>query len=548
MTHKHQTQAVIYARVSTKKQAREGNGLDSQETRCREFAKFRGLKVVRVFTDDMSGSHTGRPGMLDMLSYLKKHQKEAMVVIIDDISRLARGIEAHLKLRAEIAHAGGVLQSPSIEFGEDSDSILVEHLLASVSQHQRQKNGEQAKNRMRARMLGGFWVFNAPIGYRYQRVPTGGAILVREEPIASIIGQGLEAFASGKIGSQAEFKRFLESHEGFPLCRHGFLTNEQANRILTRPIYAGYVESKCWGVSLREGQHEGVISLETFQKIQERLNGKPVTPARADINEDFPLRGFVACGCCNHPMTANWAKGRNKSYPYYVCRHRGCEKFGKSVARHQIDDVFEGYLREIAPDSEAVTALDTHLRAVWDDKHETQRDDRTAAKEAISGLEKKISGLLDRIVEAESPALIGAYERKLDELEREKLVLKEKVARCGTVVRHYDDIFQTAFSFLANPCSVWKKDGLEGKRTVLKLALEGPITWDWNEGVQTANLSLPFKVLQDKNQLKNVMAERVGFEPTVSVNPQRFSRPSQSTTLAPLRDDEGDPPGGGAGR
>ena len=28
MTHKHQTQAVIYARVSTKKQAREGNGLD----------------------------------------------------------------------------------------------------------------------------------------------------------------------------------------------------------------------------------------------------------------------------------------------------------------------------------------------------------------------------------------------------------------------------------------------------------------------------------------------------------------------------------------
>ena len=32
------------------------------------------------------------------------------------------------------------------------------------------------------------------------------------------------------------------------------------------------------------------------------------------------------------------------------------------------------------------------------------------------------------------------------------------------------------------------------------------------------------------------MAERVGFEPTVSVNPQRFSRPSQSTTLAPLRE------------
>jgi hypothetical protein len=32
------------------------------------------------------------------------------------------------------------------------------------------------------------------------------------------------------------------------------------------------------------------------------------------------------------------------------------------------------------------------------------------------------------------------------------------------------------------------------------------------------------------------MAERVGFEPTVPVRAQRFSRPSQSTTLAPLRE------------
>ncbi len=33
------------------------------------------------------------------------------------------------------------------------------------------------------------------------------------------------------------------------------------------------------------------------------------------------------------------------------------------------------------------------------------------------------------------------------------------------------------------------------------------------------------------------LAERVGFEPTVRLHAQRFSRPSQSTTLAPLRAD-----------
>ena len=60
------------------------------------------------------------------------------------------------------------MESPSIEFGEDIESILVENLLASVSQHQRQKSREQVQNRMRARLLSGYWCFKAPIGYIYK--------------------------------------------------------------------------------------------------------------------------------------------------------------------------------------------------------------------------------------------------------------------------------------------------------------------------------------------------------------------------------------------
>jgi hypothetical protein len=38
----------------------------------------------------------------------------------------------------------------------------------------------------------------------------------------------------------------------------------------------------------------------------------------------------------------------------------------------------------------------------------------------------------------------------------------------------------------------------------------------------------------DVTLVKGSLAERVGFEPTVPVKVQRFSRPSRSTTLAPL--------------
>ncbi|MEO1407250.1 MAG: recombinase family protein, partial [Pseudomonadota bacterium] len=139
-THDHQGRAaVIYCRVSSAKQTTRGDGLGSQETRCREFARYRGYQVVQVLNDDMSGSLTKRPGMDAMLRFLRRHKRLQHIVIINDISRLARGLKAHMQLRADLAEAGGILESPSIEFGEDSDSILVENLLASVSQHQRQK-------------------------------------------------------------------------------------------------------------------------------------------------------------------------------------------------------------------------------------------------------------------------------------------------------------------------------------------------------------------------------------------------------------------------
>jgi len=40
------TKAVIYCRVSSKAQTKRGDGLKSQETRCREFARYRGYDVV----------------------------------------------------------------------------------------------------------------------------------------------------------------------------------------------------------------------------------------------------------------------------------------------------------------------------------------------------------------------------------------------------------------------------------------------------------------------------------------------------------------------
>ena len=152
MTDNEQKKAVIYCRVSSKAQTKRGDGLGSQETRCREYARMKGYEIVEKFTDDLTGAIVDRPGMKELLSYLRRHRADNCVVIIDDISRLARDVEAHWELRRIIIRAGGRLESPSMEFRQDADSRMVENVLAGAAMHQREKNAEQTYNRMRARL------------------------------------------------------------------------------------------------------------------------------------------------------------------------------------------------------------------------------------------------------------------------------------------------------------------------------------------------------------------------------------------------------------
>lgn len=133
------TKALVYCRVSSKAQTRRGDGLGSQETRCRSYAEQRGYDVLNVYTDDLTGQRSDRPGMLAMLSFLKAHQNDPHVVIIDEVSRFARKVPVHFELRGAVADAGGILESPSMVFGDDADSEFNEYIQATVSQYQARK-------------------------------------------------------------------------------------------------------------------------------------------------------------------------------------------------------------------------------------------------------------------------------------------------------------------------------------------------------------------------------------------------------------------------
>ena len=516
--------AVIYCRVSSAKQVEEGHGLESQETRCREYAAARGYDVVETFHDRaVSGSLVERPGVVTLLGFLKKESKSGgeHVVIIDDISRLARDIRVHSDLRLAIHLAGGRLESPSIEFGEDSDSQLIENLLASVSQHQRQKNGEQTKNRMRARAMNGYWVFHAPVGYRYEKVSGHGKLLVRDEPCASIIEEALEGYASGRFESQSEVKAFLDGQPEFPKDRRtGEVRYEEVARLFKRPHYAGYIEVPEWGVAMRKGHHEGLVSFETWQSVQRRMEEGARAPNRKDLNADFPLRGFIACGDCGKPLTACWSTSKTgKKHPYYHCFTKACPSHRKSIKRDQLEGEFESALKAVQPSANIYALAKAMFRDAWSQRAAQAKEIAKGWKERIALIERQSAQLLDRLMEATSPQVIAAYEKRLEELEREKLLVREKLESAGKPQRDFDEMFELAMAFLSSPWKLWENGKIELRRAVLRMVFLGRVEYCRKEGLRTPDIALPFKALGGKCGNQWNMAEREGFEPSKGLHP-----------------------------
>lgn len=521
-----QTQkAVIYCRVSSRKQLSEGDGIASQETRCRDHARRAGYDVIESFAEKgVSGGVLDRPQMRKLISCLLNHPDEEIIVIIDDLNRFSRDIEVHWQLRRLISNAGGILETPSMRFGETSHEKLVENLIASVSQHQREHNGEQVVHRMKARVMNGYYVLPAPAGYKYQKTKEHGKLLMRHEPMASFLQEALEGYASGRLGSQAEVLRFLSSKPvTFPKNRHGEIHPSRVREILTHPVYAGLVQATCWDIPKRAGHHEGLISVATYEKIQKRLELGSNAPARKDIAEDFPLRGFVVCADCETPLRSCWSKGKTKKHPYYLCQTKDCVSYGKSIRRASIESEFETLLKQMRPTASLFKLIKAMVFDAFDQRKSHTQADKKTMKRNLLQIDNQIEKLADTLIETNSMATRRALERRMEKLEQDKLLIDAKLQERTQKTPDPVGLLELPLRFLSNPWKLWASGDIHLRRLVLRLAFLDQLPYSRSEGNRTPKTTLPFNMLGDFCMQNLKMVEPRGIEPLTSSLPAKRS-------------------------
>lgn len=494
---KTKEKALIYCRVSSRAQETEGHGLESQETRCRQYAAAQGLEVAAVFPDTMTGGgdFMQRPGMVALLSFIDAQPGERFTVIFDDLKRASRDTRAFLDLRDAFRSRGVRVACLNFKFDETPEGEFIETIMAAQGALERKQNGRQVAQKMKARMENGYWIHNPPIGYRYETQKGRGKVLIPNAPFDGIVREAFEGYASGRFQTQAEVTRFFENFPDFPRNKHGEVTRQRVADILGNPIYAGYICSQNYKIDWLKGQHEPLISLEAFDKVQERRQGKAYAPKRKNIGDDFALRGMVVCGACNVPLRSAWSKGRSKKYAYYVCQTKGCASYAKSMPRKQVESDVGQMIKDLEPSPQLIGLAKAMFKQAWNQRLTQAKEAAASARRKINEIDKQIEAVLERIMASSNTAVIETYEDKIAKLEREKLLLTEKTAKWSPPSGSFEEKLEPLLIFLANPWKVWENGSTALRRTVLKLAFSTRIAYDRNEGPRTAQKALPFKAL-----------------------------------------------------
>ncbi len=490
--------AVIYCRVSSDRQAKEGSGLASQEQRCRSFALSRGYGVVATFCDEgVSGALLDRPGVRSLLTFLRS-QPAGVVVVVDDISRIARDMRTHLELRAAIAAAGGELESPSMRFEESAAGEFIEMVLAASAQFGRKGNREQVLNRQKARLQMGYWTFPAPLGYAYASHPVHRKIIVPTETGKRILAPALEAFASGHLGSQRALALHLQDKGFFPSTKRrretiSTLEKRVGRLIEARRLYAGVLDYPSWDIHDVPAQHEALIPLSTLVRLEARLGAKaPVASARADARSDFPLRGFARCHSCGRPLTGCLAKGK---YARYSCYAKGkCERYGWSFSAARMEPLFEELLRSVTPQETTLEAMRTMSEVQWQTKVARKAQERRALERDVEKHDDEVAALVRRLGKTTDDDIALELEKEVKILKEKRLQTVAKIEELDQSPRDYEAAWNGVSTWLKDPAGIWKSGSLNQKKTVHRLVFASAPTFAWEEGFSTYELTLPYLI------------------------------------------------------
>lgn len=369
----------LYLRVSTEMQV-DGYSLEAQKNCLKKFAEREELVIAGVYEDaGKSGkSIEGRPAFRRMLSDIESGA-EIDYVMVYKLSRFGRNA-------ADILNSLELLQTYDvnlicIEEGIDSSQTsgkLLISVLSAVAEIERENILEQTMNGRREKARQGKWNGGpAPYGYMIK-----DEILSINEEEAEIVRTIYDKYVNTRLGYSGIAKYFnLQGIKKTPRKESDIeeFSAHFIQLLIDNPVYCGkiaygrrskervkgkkneYKLVKQKEYCLVDGQHEGIISEELWQKAQEKRLATGIKYASKLGNERAHLlTGIIKCPKCGCGMYANrvcWTKkdGTYKEVMYYSCsrnkqsRGRHCD-YSANLKKTDIEPLVVEVIKKLVQD------------------------------------------------------------------------------------------------------------------------------------------------------------------------------------------------------
>ena len=456
--------AVVYLRVSTEEQC-DNYSLDTQEDICKKEAERRKYEIIKAFREEGRSAKniSGRPALIEMLEYCRKHRREIGAVIIYRLDRISRQTADYLAIRKKLAECEIKLVSSSEPTGNSPTEKFIETMLAGFAQMDNDVRSERTKNGMRARLLAGLSTGYVPLGYINKN-----GYAVKDADTFDKMKKGWQMMATGTKTLNEMTKILNEAglRGGSPNSKKFKLRPQTLNRIFRNKFYIGKVVSKKYDIEV-QGQHASMINEEMFYRVQAILDGRntristPIARRNRD-NPDFPLRRIVKCAKCGSSFTGAKSRGKNKQYSYYFCPNRCAET---NLPTKTLDEATINLLKGISLKEKTVTLLTAYLRRSYFQRISSLKKRREKAGEETKKLHESRQALIQKNLD-------GIYS---DEIFKEQNgIIEDKIkliqiAGDDKLIAKYnlEEIYQFIQNKLGNLSDTYINSSLQQKKTLL---------------------------------------------------------------------------------
>lgn len=516
---------LVYARVSSKRQEREGSGLLTQEGRCKQELAYNKVPYDRSFYDSYTGGgdFMKRPAMKELLAYLDARPHKKYVVIFDDLKRFARDVEFHFKLKSAFRARDVMLKCLNYNFDESPEGQFAELIMAGQAELERKQNTRQVIQKHKERLEMGYWAFGSKRGYKMTKHPIHKHISIPVEPDATYLKEAIQGFLEGTFVHKVDACSYLVE-KGFWSKQKPERYIDKFSQILTDPFYAGFIEYPQWEISRRQGHHEGIVSPDVFEAVQKRLNqecrGKRV---RRDVSKEFPLRGLLVCSECKGHLTGAFSKGRGGEYAYYFCQDQSCSEFRNSIPKHTIESNYDLVLKNSSLKIEIENVLQVIFERMWGKQVDHFKYQMKESEKLKAEKEGEIKELTNLLIKAKKSSVKQIYEKQIEALADEIEELSLASFDLSDLKVPYRTALDKSILLLKNPYTVWHSVDVREKQRLFFFIFDEKLPYSRMAGYRTDKIPSAIRLFEEFVVTNSQQVEMAGIEPASESGTQDVS-------------------------